>query len=322
MATKKISDLQLRSNFDDTCNLAADDASQTWRVTGAQLRAAVISQAAIAALTAKTAPAADDELILGDVSGASTKKVKKSDLVKGTIAAKSSAYTVLSTDDVLTLSGASFTVTLPAAASVPGKRFTFIHNDSTLGRVYTIDANGSETINGALTKKVALMGETLIILSDGTGWLITSRRIPQEWVPFSPTGVWTANATYTGRYRRVGDSVELDYTVSATGSPTPAGGTELGLNLPTGISADLTKNASNTVEGNKTCGTASLICLGAYYAATPFLFSSTQIKLSSISKLSATNHNQFTVHATFPDNFQNGDRVYLRAMIPITDWEG
>ena len=38
MATKKISDLTLRSNFDDTCQLPADDSSQTWRVTGAQMK--------------------------------------------------------------------------------------------------------------------------------------------------------------------------------------------------------------------------------------------------------------------------------------------
>jgi hypothetical protein len=37
MAQKKITDLTLRSDFDATCNLPADDTSQTWRVTGAQI---------------------------------------------------------------------------------------------------------------------------------------------------------------------------------------------------------------------------------------------------------------------------------------------
>jgi microcystin-dependent protein len=38
MAQKKITDLSLRSDFDATVNLPGDDASQTWRVTGAQIK--------------------------------------------------------------------------------------------------------------------------------------------------------------------------------------------------------------------------------------------------------------------------------------------
>lgn len=38
MATKKISDLTLRSDFDETCLIPVDDATQSWRVTGAQIQ--------------------------------------------------------------------------------------------------------------------------------------------------------------------------------------------------------------------------------------------------------------------------------------------
>lgn len=37
MAQKKITDLQLRSDFDETCNVPLDDAVQTWRTTGQQM---------------------------------------------------------------------------------------------------------------------------------------------------------------------------------------------------------------------------------------------------------------------------------------------
>lgn len=37
MAQKKITDLTLRSDFDETVNLPGDDTSQTWRVTGQQI---------------------------------------------------------------------------------------------------------------------------------------------------------------------------------------------------------------------------------------------------------------------------------------------
>lgn len=38
MANKRIIDLTLRSDFDETCNLAVHDNVQTWRVTGQQLK--------------------------------------------------------------------------------------------------------------------------------------------------------------------------------------------------------------------------------------------------------------------------------------------
>lgn len=53
MAQKKITDLQLRSDFDATCNLPADDSTQTWRVTGAQMLSFVKSELNL--LDAKTA---------------------------------------------------------------------------------------------------------------------------------------------------------------------------------------------------------------------------------------------------------------------------
>jgi hypothetical protein len=49
MANKQINDLQLRSDADGTINIPCDDASQTWRVTGAQLKTYI--QGAIAPLT-------------------------------------------------------------------------------------------------------------------------------------------------------------------------------------------------------------------------------------------------------------------------------
>lgn len=38
MAQKKITDLTLRDDFDASCNMPTDDASQTWRVTGEQMK--------------------------------------------------------------------------------------------------------------------------------------------------------------------------------------------------------------------------------------------------------------------------------------------
>src|SRR3954466_5990976 len=44
MAQKKITDLTLRSKFDETVNLPGDDTSQTWRGTGQQIRDFITSK--------------------------------------------------------------------------------------------------------------------------------------------------------------------------------------------------------------------------------------------------------------------------------------
>lgn len=65
MANKKIDELQIRSDFDDTCNLPAQDASQTWRVTGAQIKTWI--NAFLVPFTAL------GDLLYGGASGAPTK---------------------------------------------------------------------------------------------------------------------------------------------------------------------------------------------------------------------------------------------------------
>lgn len=41
-----------------------------------------------------------------------------------------------------------------------------------------------------------------------------------EWASFTPTGTWSTNTTYTGKYRRVGDSVQVQVKVAVSGAPT------------------------------------------------------------------------------------------------------
>lgn len=72
---------------------------------------------------------------------------------------------------------AAFTLTLPsAAASTPYDIFYIKKIDSSLANIVTIDANGSETIDGLLTISLANRGEAIIIQSDGSNWRILSRR--------------------------------------------------------------------------------------------------------------------------------------------------
>ena len=75
MAQKKITDLQLRSSFDAECNVPVDDASQTWRATGEQIKTYVLAagnvgtaQIADNAVTGSKVP--DGELALAKLAAA------------------------------------------------------------------------------------------------------------------------------------------------------------------------------------------------------------------------------------------------------------
>jgi len=86
---------------------------------------------------------------------------------------RTTTYTTTITDRKVTAnaSGGAFTITLIAASSVAGERVMFrkIGTDTNL---VTLDANSSETIDGAATLGLMTPGEWAELLSDGTNWLI------------------------------------------------------------------------------------------------------------------------------------------------------
>jgi hypothetical protein len=91
----------------------------------------------------------------------------------GSVVSVSGAYTAKLSDDTIlcNASGGAFTVTLPAAASVPGKIYRIGKVESS-GNAVTIDGNGSETIDGATTKAVSAGWGIANIQSYGTAWKV------------------------------------------------------------------------------------------------------------------------------------------------------
>ena len=69
--------------------------------------------------------------------------------------------------------GGAFSVTLPAASTATGNPI-WIKNVSASTNTITIDADGSETIDGATTKTITTARSSVVLLSDGTEWLVMS----------------------------------------------------------------------------------------------------------------------------------------------------
>lgn len=92
-------------------------------------------------------------------------------LAVSTTAATGSTYTVLSTDQiVLANNSGGVAVALISAASA-GDGFRLVVKNTGTGAV-TIDADGTETIDGALTAILTNQYESITIVSDGSNWFI------------------------------------------------------------------------------------------------------------------------------------------------------
>lgn len=75
-------------------------------------------------------------------------------------------YTVLAD-----ATGGAFTLTLPAAAGSSGRIYNIKKIDSSSNLVI-VDANASETIDGALTQDISIQYVSITIQSNGTSWFI------------------------------------------------------------------------------------------------------------------------------------------------------
>lgn len=88
------------------------------------------------------------------------------------------ADTVLSTDRTLVVvySGSSYTISLPPAADVLGHIFIFTRSGTGGSGNITIDADGSETIDGSASKIITNAYDSFTIVSTGSEWIVISEK--------------------------------------------------------------------------------------------------------------------------------------------------
>jgi len=139
-----------------------------------------------------------------------------------------------------------------------------------------------------------------------------------DWVAYTPTnGAWTANTTYTGFWRRVGDSMELEIQARTTGAPTSANFT---IKIPTGYTIDMTKMPS-TLTSYQNIGTASIQAAGTSYGGAIVGFTDTStLDVWSLNAAAGSTHAYTPVTQAVPNTFANGDWVVVYAKVPIVGW--
>lgn len=174
------------------------------------------------------------------------------------------------------LSGASFNITLPTAASIAGQTFVFKHNGTNLTQVYTFLTTSAQTIDGVASGSYALYtnGETLTLASDGANWQVVNHKTDTGVISagssiFSASTAyvfsWTGNQsiiagdTYTDGAGNTFTVTTTANTTSGTFSGTPGTPATTGtLTRATGTGISAVTWTSRTITGQPTWGTGGV----------------------------------------------------------------
>lgn len=136
-----------------------------------------------------------------------------------------------------------------------------------------------------------------------------------DWVSYTPTGGWTGAVTYNGKWRRVGDSMEIIAQVSCSGAPT---GTNPTINLPSGFTIDITKLATDT--SREPMGLAVFVDAGVQtYRGAVFLNTTTSVMPVAYG-VAGTYANDAVASTTTPFTFGASDIITVEFKAPIVGW--
>lgn len=130
-----------------------------------------------------------------------------STLVGAEISITTTATATISRQHVISGTSADYTVTLPASSGNTGK-FIGLRIDPSATKLFTIDGNSSETIDGSLTR-IMWAGESALLYCDGSNWFkVAGKSIPMACVANR------SNSDKTGIASGVRTVVEMDTKVS------------------------------------------------------------------------------------------------------------
>jgi len=134
-----------------------------------------------------------------------------------------------------------------------------------------------------------------------------------DWVSYTPTGSWTSNSTYSGKYRIIGDTMHYKVRVAIAGGSPNA--TSLTINhMPAGFSIDTSKllgtNGAEVVVA--TCGVTAN---GNAYSATAY---HNGTNIAPVTNVTSSSYSLITnISNTIPATFVSGDEVECEGSTPL-----
>lgn len=220
-----------------------------------------------------------------------------------------------SSDDVLLLSGSSFTETLFTAVGNTGKVLYIKHAGTSLTQVYTLNTTSSQTIGGVASGSYALYtnGETLVIVSDGSNWQIIDHKTNSGVSTSSSSSLctWTTNVSSVScEWDRDGMFANLMWKVTLSGAPDNV---QLGFKLPPNMSA---ANYLLSQRGNWQSQCVDSSASAAYFISGTFITDTLLMGL-----ISNTSSLGVGCTRTVPFTTATGDQYWAAARIPISGWQ-
>lgn len=103
---------------------------------------------------------------------------------------KATTYTATISDEIILVdgSGGAWTLSLPTAVGIKGKKFKIIRTDNTIANAVSVDPSGAQTIGGISANfGIYTQDEMLEIVSDNSNWQISDRRTSTALASYTPT---------------------------------------------------------------------------------------------------------------------------------------
>lgn len=198
---------------------------------------------------------------------------------------------------------------------------TILTGSGYLANVMNYPAPSSGTVQLRIVSTAA--NEPEIFFDDcylGLARNVGSTQLISEWTSWTPTGSWTTNTTYTGRWRRVGDSAEYDVLVSVSGAPTAAA---LTINNSSECVTDTTKISGGTVNSSSVFGYGRVYDNGTALYKVAVQYESTTAVRPAIAQDTGSGYirdGEASVNSTTPMTFASGDNVHLVYRVPCVGW--
>jgi hypothetical protein len=141
-----------------------------------------------------------------------------------------------------------------------------------------------------------------------------------SWTTYTPTGNWTTNATYTGKWRRVGNMMEIYAVITLSGSP---GSSTCSLVMPGAYEVDTTWLGYTGYGGD--LGSCSVYDPGGgvtYSGATVLKTGSTTEFYGRAYTVTGTHIDATPINSTSPigSGLNNGDLVIYNFRVPVVGW--
>jgi len=149
----------------------------------------------------------------------------------------------------------------------------------------------------------------------------TSLPLVSDWTTYTPTGSFTTNTTYTGKYRRVGQSLEIDVLLAFAGAPNA---TSLDVNMPTNPATgsafviDPTRMGAANPNPNTHLGIGLAVDNGTNEHMLRLLYNTTTTSRAVLYVTSGASATETSVTQINPFTIGNTDQIQFHYAAPVT----